>query len=217
MRRPLALLALLASVSASACFGGSPDGAASPCDGPNPNAEPPLAAGTVVDGVNAAAWLSPYWGTYGGTLTWAAGGQTTVTLTSSPNPTPSPIFGECVGGAVPQVFTYGIVVLTSGDGGLLNDTAETIVGAALPGSPNGGSSGSSPISATAQPGPWQASLESHLAIDVARYAANSYLLLDVDWSPGADSPMSATLQFVGSPLQAPSQTDTILVASMTFP
>lgn len=217
MRQSLALLALVASVSASACFGGSPGGANSLCDGSNPNAEPTLEAGTVVDGVNPATLLSQYWGTYGGTLTWAAGGQTTVTLTSSPDPAQSPISGECIGGEISVVFTYGIIALTSGDGGLLDDTTATTVGAALPGLPNGGSAGSSAVDADAQPGPWPASLESHLAVDVARYATSSYLMLDVDWPQGTGRPLSATLQFVGSPLQAPSQTDTILVASMTFP
>lgn len=217
MRPPLALLAVFLSAPASACLGGSEEGANSVCNGSNPNAEPALEAGTLVDGVNPATWLSQYWGTYSGTLTWATGGQTSVVMTSSPGPTQQPILGECIGGQITQVYTYGILVLTSGDGGLLDDTDTTIVGGPLPGLPYGGGPEPSAVSPDGQPGPWPESLEAHLGIDVARYAATSYLSLDVNWPVGTDRPLGATMQFVGSPLQAPTQTDTILIASMTFP
>jgi len=214
--RALALLALLASVSGPACFSGGP-GARGPCSGSNPNAEPTLEAGTIVDGVDPAAWLSQYWGTYQGTLTWAAGGETTVTLTSSQDTAQPSVSGECIGGEITQVYAYGVLVLTTGDGGLLGDTIETIVGGPLPGLPSGGSPRPSAISASAQPGPWSGNLEAHLTVDVARYSTSSYLLLSVDWPLDTGRPVSASLEFIGSPLQAPSQTDMIQVASMTFP
>jgi hypothetical protein len=214
MSRVLAFVALLASASGPGCVlgGSSQEG---PC-GANPNAEPALEAGTVVDGVDPAAWLSPYWGTYEGTLTWAAGGDTTVTLTSSHDTAQPSVYGECIGGQIDQVYEYGVLVLTTGDGGLLGDTVVTTVGAPLPGVPSGDPP-STAVFADALSAPWPGDLGAHLTVDVSRYAPSSYLLLSLDWPLNTRSPVSASLEFVGSPLQAPSQTDMIQVASMTFP
>ena len=200
-------------LSASACLDGSQQ--AGPCGGGASDKQIPLSSGELVDGVDPQAWVGRFWGTHQGTLTWAAGGQSAATLTTSLDTTQSTISGYCIGGAVIDVYAYGDLVLTSADGGLSYRTVG-IVGGPLPVMSNGGAPAPSAIGDTEIPPPWSGNIVAHLTVDLARYTSDSSLKLSVDWSLEAMKPSSARLEFVGHPLQATGSTDTILVASIVF-
>jgi hypothetical protein len=206
------LLFLAASASTPACV------AAHPTSDNGPKAEcqanVTLDAGDRVGDLDPVAWTAQYWGSYQGSLVWAAGGQTAVNLTTSQE-TGQPITGDCLGGKIRDVYTYGRVVLASADGGL-NVTYSMIVGGPLPDSPTFSMSPSA-FSASGIAASAQSPLASHTTIDFSRYSAESDFALFLDWPTDTAKPLSAELLFEGYPLQAPGAMDTILVSTITFP
>jgi hypothetical protein len=212
MRKEIPFLLVAVSIFAPACFVASltsDNGTAAEC-----KADVTLQAGDRVQDLDPMAWLAQYWGSYQGTLVWAAGGQTTVDMTTAQEPG-APVTGQCLGGRIGAVYTYGNVVLASADGGL-NATYSTIVGGALPGSPPASVS-SSAFSVSGMPVSAQSPLASHMTVDFSRYSAESNVELLLEWPIGTGRPVGAKLIYEGYPLQAPGATDTILVATITFP
>lgn len=212
MRKEIPFLLVAASMSAPACFvvGQTTDnGTEATC-----TADVTVAPGDRVQGLDPMVWIAQYWGSYQGTLVWAAGGQTTVDMTTAQE-TGAAVTGQCLGGRIGAVYTYGNVVLTSADGGL-NTTYTTIVGGALPGSPPASVS-SSAFSVSGMPVSAQSPLAAHMTVDFSRYSADSNVELFLKWPIGTARPVGAQLIYEGYPLQAPGSTDTILVATITFP
>lgn len=158
-------------------------------------------------------WLAQS-GTHQGTLTWASGGQTTATMTTSAE-SPLVVSGYCVGGDVVEVNTYGNITVTSADGGLDYATT-TIMGGNLPAYAEA-HVGQSAISPSGVPPPWKGDLAAHFPVDLSRYGTDASLELTVDWPLSTKEPTGAHLDFVGTPLQAPGSQDTILIATITFP
>jgi hypothetical protein len=209
MRRALSTLMLLAAPSVPACLDEDP-GTGVTCT----SYEVAVNSSTRLDGRDPVAWLEPYWGRYEGTLTWSAGGQTSVVMTTSLDET-QPVTGECNGGRITDVYGVGLVALTSADGGvdLMQDTN---VGGPFPG-PLAGDPVPSAVSDLGIGLPAPAGIAAHAAIDFARYSTESNFDLEIDWPEGSTRPLGATLTFFGYPTQAPGQTDQVLVASITFP
>jgi hypothetical protein len=56
-----------------------------------------------------------------------------------------------------------------------------------------------------------------MTVDFSRYSAESNVELLLEWPIGTGRPVGAKLIYEGYPLQAPGATDTILVATITFP
>jgi hypothetical protein len=207
-RRRFPLAGILA-IPASVFLGCAGHGQPSACNGPTTTFQP----GERVRGYDPASVLAPYWGTFHGTLTWTAGGQTSLVVTSAQMPN-EPLHGACNGNQLNEVYTYGTVTLVTGDGGL-NDAFVTIVGARFPDTPECCVSLPTPpvVPSVSPPTSWSA-LSPHLMTNVARYT-DPALLLTIDWPPGRGAPSSASIWFEGSP--APNTTDGFWVASITFP
>lgn len=213
MHKEIPILLLLLSGSAPACVIASHSGQGS---GDACQADVTLHAGDRIRGLDVMAWLAQYWGTHTGTLTWAAGGQTTVDMTTALDPGEPQVTGQCLGGGqILDVYAYGRVVLKSADGGL-NDMYTTIVGGPLPDSPlastNPSAFAGSGLLVTAE-----SPIASHMTIDFSRYSAASNLGVYIDWPVSTAKPRSVQLTYEGYPIQAPGSTDYILVATITFP
>ncbi len=197
---PLALL--------SACPLAEQESSSSPpCDG----TQHPLEPGASYRGHDAQALLAPYFGTFEGSLTWASGSTTGLTLTVADDDDPA-IFGSCNG--VPGVYAYGTVTLQTDDGGL-DEQVSAILDATLPEGP----AANPPPAVTPSGMPdwtWQGDVASHLPIDVEAYADSS-LVVALDWEQGADAPTSGILRFSGHPSAAPDQRDELTVATLAFP
>ncbi|MGA2450611.1 MAG: hypothetical protein ABTD50_18245 [Polyangiaceae bacterium] len=204
------LLLLATTMFTPACVwstGTSDAGAGAECQ-----ADVTFQAGDRVEGLDPMAWIAQYWGSYQGTLVWSAGGQTTIELTTAQD-TGEPVTGQCAGGKVVAIYTYGHAVFTSADG-TLSVTYDTIIGGPLPDSPT---TSSTAFQVTGIPISAQSPVASHMTIDFSRYSTQSNLSLFFDWPVDTAKPVSAELTFEGYPLQATGVIDYILVASITFP
>jgi hypothetical protein len=218
MRKALALLTLLAATTLPACVDAN-QGAEPGC---TPNSYETVDAGARVAGRDVKPWLDAYSGKYEGTLTWAAGGQTAVTVTTSLDET-QPVTVQCnsASGVATDVYGYDSVTFESADGGM-NVTYGTNVGGSFPEAR--AEQASSAISDIDIPvsillsgiDPRQTLDTAHVAVDVSRYADGDFTF-SIDWPQGAARPLRATVTFTGSPAAAPSETDRIVVATITFP
>ncbi len=170
------------------------------------NALPP---GAVVAGHDAQAELAPLFGTWQGSLTWAAGGTTTVTCSVTQDPAEPLRRSHC---SNPDgVYTYADGSLTTADGAL-DERTSVIVLRTFPGA-NYAGNGSLAFSAMAE-WQWVGTIRESIGFNVAAYR-DALLILELVLDQALLKPVSGSLRFTGTLLDT-GRADERLVGTLAF-
>ncbi|MBN2194755.1 MAG: hypothetical protein JW751_18210 [Polyangiaceae bacterium] len=173
-----------------------------------------LAPGQAVEGQDPEALFARYLGSWSGTLTWMAGGETTFELGASRGAQPAYAGLSC---NVPtSVYTSPEMTVVTGDGAF-DQTGLGHLSVGLDGGPRaGGEDDQSPLTPCGLPQrDWTSALPARLPVDSARYTA-PLLSIELEYPPHAVAPVSAMVTFSGEHEAVPDSHDFLVVATVAF-
>lgn len=166
-----------------------------------------------LNGQRVGDWLESYFGEFEGTLSWAAGGETKLTLSVPYEPgTPYKLYN------VWRCEARNIHYDSRAHVASLDGAFDTDVGFALHRRMSH-TSGATPDFVTSFTAitdrQWQPAIETKLGVDLERYSS-SYVLFELDWPVTSAAPSGGILRLRGSLALDPKIQDTTQVATLSF-
>lgn len=173
-----------------------------------------LEPGQTVEGQDPEALLAPYLGSWSGTLTWTAGGETACELGVARGTSPAYAGRTCT--RPTHVYIRAETTLLTADGAL-DQHGSGSLSVSLDGTPyRAEQNDGSPLHLDSIPQPeWTSALPAHLPVDPTRYI-NPLLTLSLQYATDAVAPALGTVIFAGAPATMRERTDQLVVATIAF-